>query len=132
MTIRMRTVRVHQVPEKVTTFEERCFLRKLQNDVDVERPRFVLDCSMVRSVNMATLRLLLSCLEVAMKRNGDVRLASLPAGATESLRFAGVHRLFEMFPTTAEAVQSFHQRPASVLPLPTESEEFDTDAKYAA
>jgi anti-anti-sigma factor len=132
MKIKVRTVKVHEVPRKVTAMEERTFLRNLYLDLDSERPRFVLDCSKVESMSVTTIRLLLSCLEIAMKRNGDVRLASLPADAEASLRLTGVDRLFETYATAEEAVQSFHKRPSSLVPQPAPSEDIDNDSRYAA
>lgn len=131
MTIQFRSVRVHEVPEQVTAIEERNFIHEVQKDLDTERPRLVLDCSRVQSMDIATMRLLLSCLEIAMKRNGDVRLASLPQGAETSLKLAGVDRLFEMFATTADAIQSYHRRPASILPEQA-NDGIAGDSEYAA
>jgi anti-anti-sigma factor len=131
MTIQLRSVRVHEVPEQVTAIEERNFIRDLQEELDTERPKLVLDCSKVRSMDIATMRLLLSCLEAAMKRNGDVRLASLPQGAETSLKLAGVDRLFEMFATTADAIHSYHRRPASTLPQQA-NDGTNSDSEYAA
>jgi anti-anti-sigma regulatory factor len=53
------------------------------------------------------IQLLLCCLEEAIKRNGDVKLAAVPPGARSALKLTGVDRLFEMFDTNAEAVNSF-------------------------
>jgi len=116
MLITMRAVTVHEVPAEVTASEERAFLRSLQEYVETERPRLVLDCSNIRRMNRPTLHLLLSCLEEAMKRNGDVRLAALPAEARTSPRLSGLRRLFEIYPTVAEAVHSFQQRPMAMPP----------------
>jgi anti-anti-sigma factor len=127
----LRTVRVHQIPEKITQNEEKLFLRDLQAYFDSERPKIVLDCSRIESMDTATIRLLLSCLELVMKRNGDVRLAALDSADEASLRSAGIKRLFETYKTTAEAVNSFHQRPASVLPPAMGNEDIDS-AEYAA
>jgi len=115
MIIKMRAVTVHEVPEQVTAASEKRFLRELQNYVETERPRLVLDCSNVRQMDNATMHLLLSCLEEAMKRNGDVKLAGVPAEAKASLLFAGVSRLFEVYATVAEATQSFRHRPNTAL-----------------
>ena len=112
----VRAVTVHRVPEEVTAIEERSFLRDLQQDVETERPRLVLDCSRVQRMDNATIHLLLCCLEEGMKRNGDVKLASLPPGAQATLRLTGVNRLFEIYATTAEAVNSFRKRPVSITP----------------
>jgi hypothetical protein len=57
--------------------------------------------------------LLLHCLEEAMKRNGDVKLAAVPTAAAVLLVSTGVARLFEAYDTTAEAVNSFHQLPVN-------------------
>jgi len=128
----MRTVKVHEVPDKVKISDERIFLHKLRVNLDAERPRFVLDCSKVECMSVATIRLLLSCLELAMKRNGDVRLASLSPNGEASLRLTGVDRLFEIYASADEAVQSFHHRPASMVPQPVPTGKPDGDSEYAA
>jgi anti-sigma B factor antagonist len=110
MIIKIRAVTVHEVPERMTRAAERRFLRDLQSYVETERPRLVLDCSAVRQMNNATTHLLLSCLEEAMKRNGDARLAGINPEAKAALDAMGVSRLFEMFATTAEAIQSYRHR----------------------
>ena len=116
MIIKMRAVTVHEVPEKVTAATERRFLRELQPYVETERPRLVLDCSKVRQMDNPTIHLLLCCLEEAMKRNGDVKLAAVHPEAKATLQFAGVSRLFEVYTTTAEAMQSFRQRFSGFVP----------------
>jgi anti-sigma B factor antagonist len=131
MLISMRTVTVHEVPAEVTASEERTFLHNLQEYVETERPRLVLDCSSIRRINKPTLHLLLSCLEEAMKRNGDVRLAALPPEARTSPQLAGLRRLFEIYPTVAEAVHSFQQRPAA-LPPGLDIEALELGAESAA
>jgi anti-sigma B factor antagonist len=113
MIVKIRAVTVHEVPESVTPAAERRFLRELQEYVETERPRLVLDCSLVREMENATIHLLLSCLEEAMKRNGDARLAGVSEEARAALDAAGVSHLFEIYPTTAEAVQSFRHRSSS-------------------
>ena len=120
MSIKKRSVRVHEVPEGLTPAKERSFLRELQRYAEAERPRFVLDCSRVTEMDATTIGLLLSCLEVVMKCNGDVRLASLRPEAEAALRAAGVNRLFEVYPTAESAVHSFHQRTASLTPFASE------------
>jgi anti-anti-sigma factor len=113
MTHRFRSVTVHQVPERVAAAEERSFLRDLQKYVETERPRLVLDCSKVQRMDDATAHLLLCCLEEGMKRNGDVKLASLTPIAESMLRSAGMSHLFEIYATIAAAVNSFHHYPGS-------------------
>lgn len=114
MMIKMRPVTVHQIPDQVTAEEERLFLREMEKYVEVDRPKLVLDCSRLRLMDDGAIHLLLSCLEEAMKRKGDVKLASLRPGAEAMLRFSGADRLFETYATTADAVRSYRERPGSV------------------
>ena len=132
MSIIKREVKVHQVPDQATTASERNFLRELQKCGENERPRFVLDCSRVREMDIATIHLLLSSLEEVMKCNGDVRLASLNPTAEEMLRLAGVNRLFEIYPTVDGAVRSYQQRPTSIAPLEYGTELYDRNSELAA
>ena len=132
MSIRKRAIRVHQIPMQMTGRKERSFLRDLQRDAETERPRFVLDCSMVENMDYATISLLLSCLEEVMKCNGDIRLASLSPEAALALQIAGVNRLFETYATTESAVQSFQKRPMSLAPLAWNGGEFEEVSEHAA
>lgn len=131
MSIRNRTVRVLQVSNRVSARTGH-YLPNFQKYAEPGRPRLVLDCSKVWNMNAATIRLLLSCLEEVMKYNGDVRLASLCPEAEAALRMAGINRLFELYATTEDAIQSFHKRPSSMMPLAFENEAFDNDVEYAA
>lgn len=127
-----RAVKVHPVPEQVTASTERAFLQSLQDCSENERPRVVLDCSHVREMNIATIYLLLSSLEEVMKCNGDVRLAALRPGAENSLRVAGVARLFETYASVDAAVHSFQQRSSSMAPLELENGAYELDSGLAA
>ncbi len=103
-----RTVVVEEVPERCDARREREFVGELEKRVAaLVRPAVVLDCSRVRQADTALVHLLLSCLEEALKRNGDVRLAGIRAEVLPALEAAGVGRLFRLFPSNAEAVESF-------------------------
>jgi anti-anti-sigma factor len=115
MTDRVRTAAVKQLPETVTSKEMRLFLNDLKSCLDGDRPCIVLDCSKVRKMDSAAIHLLLCCLEEAMKRNGDAKLAAVPPAAEAVLERVGVHRLFETFDTVAEAAGSFRRLRASSI-----------------
>lgn len=125
-------VRVHQIEDQMTAKAQNTLLLELALYAETERPRVVLDCSMIVSMNSAAIQLLLSCLEVAMKCNGDVRLAALPPAAEAVLRQTGITRLFEIYTTTEGAVQSFYQQPYSMVGAPTHGEASDRLLDYAA
>jgi anti-anti-sigma regulatory factor len=69
----------------------------------------VLDCSEIRQLDKPVIQLLLTCLEEAMKRNGDIKLAAMSREMRESLKQMGVSHLFEIFDTVVDAVISFRE-----------------------
>jgi anti-sigma B factor antagonist len=117
MALQVRAVSVKQFPESVNDAVERMFLSELGNALEADRPRIVLDCSSLHSLNFAAIHLLLRCLEEAMKRNGDVRLAAVPRASRAPLEAAGLDRLFKVFDTDAEAIRSFQRHSIAVNPL---------------
>jgi anti-sigma B factor antagonist len=115
MTLRIRTVAVKQLPEILNAKQGRLFFNELESSVNVDRPCLVLDCSKLRQMDTSTVHLMLCCLEEALKRNGDVKLAAIPTGATAILELSGIDRLFEVFDTTNDAVSSFSRVPAEMV-----------------
>lgn len=109
MTVRTRAAAIKQLPETVNAKQTRLFLKDLENCLRGERPCLVLDCSKVREMDNVVVHLLLCCLEAAMKRNGDAKLAGLSPDACAILESLGVGRLFEIFETTPEAASSFRR-----------------------
>ena len=109
-----RGVRVHQVADRMTEREQEALLQDLAIYAESERPRLVLNCSQIFKMNRAAIGVLLSCLEAAMKCNGDVRLAALHPSAEATLRHTGMIHLFEIYATPEAAIQSFNQRPYSI------------------
>jgi anti-anti-sigma factor len=93
----------------------RIFFREIESCWQADRPHVVLDCSKVRHLDSAGIQVLLRCLEEAMKRNGDVKLAAIPPAAAAILEHTRIDRLFETFDNTADAVSSFHQFPVNAF-----------------
>jgi len=112
MQISERAVIVKEVPQNCSPRNSRQFLRDLVFELaQVARPAVVLDCLRAERIDRQTLRLFIWCLEEAMKRNGDVRIAGLHQDALPVLEAAGVARLLRTYPTTTDAIESY-QRPA--------------------
>jgi anti-sigma B factor antagonist len=116
MTIRSKTVIVKDLPEKLDRRSEIALRRDLKLAMHNERPAVVFNCSRMREMEISVIHLLLCYLEEAMKRNGDVRLAALSPLAKDSLRGLGLDRLFRVFETSEQAVQSFERRGAFAAP----------------
>jgi anti-anti-sigma factor len=94
----------------------RLFFRELESRMNVDRPCVVLDCSRVREMDRFAIHMLLCCLEEAMKRDGDVKLAAVSPSARQILEATRVDRLFEIYDTEADAVNSFF-RPQFERPM---------------
>jgi anti-anti-sigma factor len=112
MAFKLRAVSVKQLPESLDSRQWQSFFREVESCMNVDRPCVVLDCSRVRRMGSTSTNLLLCCLEEAMKRNGDVKLAAVPPDARTILELTGVDGLFEIFDTSQSAIDSFHRRAA--------------------
>jgi anti-anti-sigma regulatory factor len=107
MSLRARAVSLRQLPEALNTRQGQALFNDLETCMNMDRPCIVLDCSKVLQMDNSILHWLLCCLEEAMKRNGEVKLAGIPSGARALFGQSGVDRLFEIFETNEEAVNSF-------------------------
>lgn len=97
-----------ELPERLNRAEGKAFLGELQPLLEVDRPRIVLDCAQLQHMDSAGIEVLLHCMDEAMKRDGDLKLAALSPASAAILELMRVDRLFEVFSTPEEAVQSFH------------------------
>ncbi len=111
MTLRRRVVAVKQVPERMNERLGRIFFNELESCMNVDRPSIVFDCSKVLQMDKVAIYFLLCCLEEAIKRNGDVKLAAIPTEARMMLELSGADRLFEICESNGQAVRSFRQHP---------------------
>lgn len=107
---------VMEVPAALNHAEAKAFFLELQPLLVEDRPRVVLDCSRLQSVDSAGIEMLLQCMEEAMKRDGDVKLAAVSPAPTATLELMRVDRVFEMFETTEQAAASFHPLPTPEVP----------------
>jgi anti-sigma B factor antagonist len=107
---------VMELPQQLNRAQVKTFFAELQPLLETDRPRLVLDCSQVRLIDSAGVAMLLQCMQEAMKRDGDLKLASVSAASAAILELMRVDRLFEIFSTAKEAVQSFDAVPSYPIP----------------
>lgn len=107
---------VMELPQQLNRAQVKIFLGELQPLLDAERPRLVLECSQVRHVDSAGTEMLLQSMQQAMKRDGDLKLAAVSPALGAFLELLRVDRLFEIFDTEKEAVQSFDVFQSSAMP----------------
>lgn len=91
-------------------------LKELKPMLAGSRPRVVLDCSEIQHLDSAGVETLLCCMEEAMKRDGDVKLAGVAPSSAVILELMQVDHLFEMFNTSEEAVRSFCELSSYAFP----------------
>ena len=116
MTLRQRNVIVRQLPATLDARARKVFYHLLEDCINVDRPLLVFDCCQLRDLDGTAIHFLLCCLEEAMKRNGDVKLAALAPNVKARLESAGTYRIFEIFDTIADAVDSYRQPRLSDAP----------------
>jgi len=110
MTISDRPVIIKEIPPSFDSVSTREFLYDLRYQIaGIVRPAVVLDCTRIGIFNRQALQLFLGCLEEAMKRNGDVRLAGLHPDAWGVLKIGNIDRLFQSFSTVTEAINSYRR-----------------------
>ena len=117
---------VMELPENLNHLEGAAFLAEVKPLLESDRPRMVLDCSQVQHIDSAGIEVLLECMEEAMKRDGDLKLAALAPSCAAILELMRVDRLFEVFETADEATRSFRAvgAPELAQPLPWYSSGF--------
>jgi len=112
--IREKTVIVRHFPEAFTGWARKRFFNEVKGHLDMDRPCVVLECSQLAQMDKHIVLMLLRCLEEAMKRNGDVRLAAVSPQAKAALKSTGADILFRFFETSEDAIASFQRR--TILP----------------
>jgi len=110
MTI-FQSVVVKKLPEDVTASRAGELFEEVAQLLRDDRPNLVLDFSQVTKLDSAGIDVLLRCTEEAMKRNGDIKLAALSPEVLAILELTRMDRLFQVFETPSEAVESFRRFP---------------------
>ncbi|MCU1308364.1 MAG: anti-sigma-factor antagonist [Acidobacteriaceae bacterium] len=102
-----RPVVVKRIPERMNQTEARKFLRDVEPLINSDRPQLVFDLSLVRQLDVAGIEVLLQCMSQVMKRDGDLKLASLSDHAAIVMELTRTDRLFEIYETSTDAARSF-------------------------
>ncbi len=116
MNDKKRTVSLRKLPGRLDRAQQKALYRELQSAIAIDRPRLVLDCSILERLDEPVIQLLLCCLEEAMKRNGDVRLAAFKPEVRAVFNSFGLEKLFRVFADVDSAVESFRTACISIVP----------------
>ena len=102
-----RPVVVKRLPERLQLKQARVFFKEVQPFLRADRPQVVFDLSQVKQMDAAGVDMLLQCVEAAMRRDGDVKLASVSQQAMTLLEMTRTDRLFEIYESATDAARSF-------------------------
>lgn len=102
-----RPVVVKRIPERLNAPASKKFLSEVAPFLRSDRPQLVFDLSQVKQMDAAGVDMLLHCLNQTMKRDGDVKLASLSPQAAVVLEMTRTERLFEIYQNSTDAVRSY-------------------------
>lgn len=102
-----RPVVVKRMPERLNQRESRKFFQDVQPFLTADRPQLVFDLAQVKQLDAAGIEMLLQCVSEVMKRDGDLKLASLSKQAEIVLELTRTDRLFEIYENATEAARSF-------------------------
>jgi anti-anti-sigma factor len=102
-----RPVVVKRMPERLNLKQTRSFLKEVQPFLRSDRPQIVFDMSQVRHIDAAGVDMLLKCMREVVKRDGDLKLASLSDQTAVVLELTRTGRLFEIYENSTAAVKSF-------------------------
>jgi anti-anti-sigma factor len=111
-----RPVVVMELPEQIGANEAAEIFQDVSSLLEFQRPRIVFDLSQVRSVDNDGVQMLLHCLDEAMKRDGDLKLAAISPQSQMILELMRADGIFEIFETAGEAVRSFNVPAVAAMP----------------
>lgn len=114
---------VKHIPRRFIKEELGQFSCEVQALLTVDRPRLVFDFSGVQEIDRAGAQALLDYLCQVLKANGDIKLACLPPTIGLVFELTGVDRVFEIYSSAFDALESFQQSPQEREPV----EEFGSD-----
>lgn len=116
MTDRTRIISIRTLPMQLDEAHQKAFYHELESCINADRPAVVFDCSALRHLDKHSIHFLLCCLEEAMKRNGDIRLAAVQVEVKSVLKLTGLDSVFQFFDTIGEAVESYRVPRISLAP----------------
>jgi anti-anti-sigma factor len=102
-----RPVLVKRVPENMNHRESQKFFADVRPLLNADRPQLVFDLSQVRQLDVAGIEVLMQCMSMAMRKDGDLKLASLSDHAAVVLELTRTDRLFEIYETSTDAARSY-------------------------
>jgi len=103
------SVVIKEIPDRFVTSDAWSFLEEVKPVLKRRRPTVVFDFSRVSAMDRSGILVLVKCFEEALKQNGDVKLASVPAEVASTFQQMGLDEICDIYDTAEEASESFHE-----------------------
>lgn len=103
------SVVIKEIPSQFVAGEAWSFLEETKPVFKRRRPTVVFDFSRVSAIDRSGILVLVKCFEEALKQNGDVKLASIPAELACTLQQTGLDQICDVYDTAQEASESFYE-----------------------
>ncbi len=106
-TSELKRVQLFELSGRVDTITADDLRASLNGAIERGYNQLVIELSGVEFMSSAGLREMVSALKTVKRSGGDLRLANPSEKVKEVLDLAGLDTIFQIFPTTVEAVGSF-------------------------
>jgi anti-sigma B factor antagonist len=105
--INKRAIVVVGLPERLTRVHSQTFLLEIHALLNTDRPRIVFDLSQVQEIDGKGTDMLLHCVRQVIRQDGELMLAAVPAEIRVVLELTCIDRLFQIFESNSDAVESY-------------------------
>src|SRR5262245_6954684 len=102
-----KPVVIKRLPASMDNSGARQFYADVEALLHSDRPQLVFDLSLVERLDVSGVETLLRCMREVMRRDGDLKLASVSAQANTVLELTRTDRLFEIYETSTDAARSY-------------------------
>jgi len=83
------------------------FDRQMHEQIEKGYSKIILDCSEIQYMNSSALGIILDIHQLAIKRQGGIRIINLPRKFEKTLEMLGLTDYFQIFSEKEKALQSF-------------------------
>lgn len=101
-----RSTVVVKMPENLTGSQVKALMRQLKPALKLDQPCVIMDMTQVRRISSEGFDLLLRCMRTVARRDGALKLAGISPQAATLLEIARLDRVFNMFPSAADAMDN--------------------------
>lgn len=101
-------VLIKEVPSHFVAGDAWSFLEETKPALKEARPTVVFDFSHVVAIDRSGIMVLMKCFEEVLKRNGDIKVASMSVELAWTLQQTGLDQICDVYETAQGAAESYY------------------------